>query len=108
MRNLSLSPLAKLTRKNLASVVSTKYIIRYFTTSNITGECSIKVMIQPDWDTLFDLVLNSGLYESYSKNYDEIKKLATYNLYDEKMPSKIELKKYFINKVYDLLTSNSD
>ena len=108
MRNTKLSYLAKLTKKNLASVVSTKYIIRYFTTSNITGECSIKVMIQPDWDSLFNLVINSCLYESYIKNYDEIQKLATYNLYDDEMPSKIELKKDFINKVYDLLTSNSD
>lgn len=105
MRKNNLRWLAKLTRKNLASVVSTKYIIRYFTTSNITGECSIKVMIQPDWDSLFSLVINSGLYEAYSKNYDEIEKLATYNLYDEKMPSKMELKKDFIDKVYDLLTS---
>lgn len=96
----------KLSRKNLSSVVSTKYITRYFTTSNITGECSVKVMIQPDWDLLFDLVINSGLYESYSKNYDEIKRLATYNLYNDEIPSKIELKKDFINQVYNLLTSN--
>lgn len=108
MRNTKLSPLAKLTRKNLASVVSTKYIIRYFTTSNITGECSIRVMIQPDWNLLFDLVINSCLYESYSKNYDKIEELSNYNLYDDEIPSKIELKKDFINKVYDLLTSNSD
>ena len=96
----------KLSRKNLNSVVSTKYITRYFTTSNITGECSIKVMIHPDWDTLFDLVINNGLYESYSKNYDKIEKLSNYNLYDDEIPSKIELKKDFINQVYDLLTSD--
>lgn len=96
----------KLSRKNLNRVVSTKYITRYFTTSNITGECSIRVMIHPDWDSLFSLVINSGLYKAYSKNYDEIEKLATYNLYDDEIPSKIELKKDFINRVYDLLTSD--
>ena len=98
----------KFNKKLLNSLVKTKNIIRCSTVSNITGEYSIRVLISLDWDGLFDVVNNTiGINTAcmvYHDKFDDIEKLTKYNIItDGDVPTKIEIKRDFIDQLYDLI-----
>ena len=98
----------KFNKKLLNSLVKTKNIIRYSTVSNITGEHSIRVLIFLDWDGLFDVLNNTININTacmvYHDKFDDIEKLLKYNIItDEDVPTKLEIKKDFIDQLYNLI-----
>ena len=98
----------KFNKKLLNSLVKTKNIIRYPTVSNITGEYSIRVLIPLDWDDLFNTLSHTiNIYTAcmvYHDKFDDIEKLTKYNIItDEDVPTKLEIKKDFIDQLYNLI-----